>query len=180
MKTVSRGRKKKGYKVLTSPCGMDCFNCAAYLANTNEELRKFVAMRAQVPLEEAVCAGCRPQCGIIKLFNAAEPCKVYKCISQKAKEYAEKWEKENPDSDENGEISAKTDIIDSKKTFKFCFDCDDFPCENLQPSADQAKYTPHNLKVFNLCLIKKYGLEKWANEFSEEIRNKYFNEPLDI
>jgi len=42
-----------------------------------------------------------------------------------------------------------------------CFECGDFPCDYLHPYADMAQIKPHNLKVFNLCLIKRMGLEKW-------------------
>jgi hypothetical protein len=45
-----------------------------------------------------------------------------------------------------------------------CSECDDFPCEKLQPLADKANRIPHNLKIYNLSLIKKIGLKKWTNE----------------
>lgn len=147
------GRKKKepekpDYLPLSSPCGLDCFNCPAYLAKEDQELRKFVAMRAQVPFEDAVCEGCRAQCGQIELFGAAEPCKVYKCINEKG--------------------------------YEFCYECEDFPCDNLQPYADQSKYTPHNVKVFNLCMIKKLGLMEWAEKYARSIRDKYFNDDFEV
>ena len=46
-----------------------------------------------------------------------------------------------------------------KKGIQFCSDCSDFPCDYLHPYADNAKMW-HNTKVFNLCLIKKMGLEE--------------------
>jgi hypothetical protein len=30
------------------------------------------------------------------------------------------------------------------------------------------------MKVYNLCRIKKVGLEKWANEEAGQIRKRYF------
>jgi len=38
------------------------------------------------------------------------------------------------------------------------------PCDHLHPYADMGTTKPHDLKVFNLCLIKKMGLESWAKE----------------
>jgi hypothetical protein len=32
------------------------------------------------------------------------------------------------------------------------------------PYADQATARPHNTKLFNLCLIKKIGLDQWAKD----------------
>jgi len=55
-----------------------------------------------------------------------------------------------------------------------CCDCDDFPCELIAPVADQADRYPHNIKLYNLCRIKKAGLEKWLNEEAGDIRKKYF------
>jgi len=55
-----------------------------------------------------------------------------------------------------------------------CCDCDDFPCPLLAPTADKAAQFPHNMKVYNLCRIKKVGIERWIEEEAGEIRNKYF------
>jgi len=60
------------------------------------------------------------------------------------------------------------------KWVEFCCDCDEFPCSLLAPIADQAERFPHNMKVYNLCRIKKIGLNRWAEEEAGEIRKKYF------
>ncbi len=60
------------------------------------------------------------------------------------------------------------------KGLEFCFECTDFPCPKLMPVADKAGTYPHNMKLFNLCRMKKVGVEKWAEEESVEIRRKYF------
>jgi len=60
------------------------------------------------------------------------------------------------------------------KGVKFCFECEDFPCDHLHPYADQAEVKAHNLKVFNLCLIKKMGLDEWARK-AIDIGETYFN-----
>lgn len=54
-----------------------------------------------------------------------------------------------------------------------CCECEDFPCDALHPYADKASAVPHNTKVFNLCLIKKMGLEKWATEKAQSVKNTY-------
>ncbi len=61
-----------------------------------------------------------------------------------------------------------------KKGLDFCYDCPDFPCDHLHPYADKAAERPHNTKVFNLCLIKKMGLEKWAETKARSVRETYF------
>lgn len=55
-----------------------------------------------------------------------------------------------------------------------CCNCPEFPCLYLAPMLDRANRDPHNMKVYNLCRIKKVGLEKWAVEEAAAVRNKYF------
>ncbi|MBP2655180.1 MAG: hypothetical protein H6Q73_2749 [Firmicutes bacterium] len=55
----------------------------------------------------------------------------------------------------------------------FCYECAEFPCAKLNPSADQANTLPHNIKVFNLCYMKQHGLSNWL-EKAPEIQKKYF------
>ena len=59
-----------------------------------------------------------------------------------------------------------------EKGVKLCSDCNDFPCDYLHPYADQA-HVWHNTKVFNLCLIKKMGLERWAKEKAGAVLDVY-------
>jgi hypothetical protein len=66
------------------------------------------------------------------------------------------------------------------KGVKFCCDCTDFPCDLLHPYADKADSLPHNTKVFNLCLIKKMGLEKWATEKAKQVKNDYFHKKWEM
>lgn len=60
------------------------------------------------------------------------------------------------------------------KGVDLCCDCADFPCALLGPTADKAAQFPHNMKVYNLCRIKKLGLERWADEEAGQIRKMYF------
>jgi len=136
------------YKQMTSPCGIDCFNCALYLAIENSEMRKTISEKAGVPLEKAACRGCRKESGTIAFLNMTEPCNVYKCIS--------------------------------KKGIDFCFECADFPCDHLHPYADKASQRPHNVKVFNLCLMKKMGVETWAKTKAKSVRDAYFKGTLKL
>ena len=136
------------YNQMTAPCGIDCFNCPVYLANENEELKAAIAKHLSVPLERAVCKGCRDENGTIAFLGMTEPCNVYKCIEQ--------------------------------KNIRFCCDCSDFPCDHLHPYADEASSKPHNTKVFNLCLIKKMGLESWAQTKAKDVRDTYFKEKWKI
>ena len=136
------------YHQMTSPCGLDCFNCAAYLANENQKLRAAIAERFGIPEKEAVCQGCRNESGAIAFLGMTEPCNVYRCIG--------------------------------KKGLQFCCDCSDFPCDHLHPYADQASQKPHNTKVFNLCLIKKMGLQSWVQTKAKSVRDTYFNEKFKL
>ena len=60
------------------------------------------------------------------------------------------------------------------KGLRFCGDCDEFPY------ADKATDLPHNIKVFNLCLIRKMGLEEWARTKASEVRKTYFTKPWTL
>ena len=62
----------------------------------------------------------------------------------------------------------------TEKGLDFCCDCADFPCDFLHPYADRASEVPHNTKVFNLCLIKKMGLEEWARKKAKQVKSTYF------
>lgn len=66
------------------------------------------------------------------------------------------------------------------KGLEFCCDCSDFPCDHLHPYADKASHVPHNTKVFNLCLIKKIGLEAWAKEKAGKVKETYFKGKFKI
>ena len=67
----------------------------------------------------------------------------------------------------------------AEKKVEFCFQCGDFPCEKLSPSADRADVLPHNLKVFNLCTIQRGGVEDFV-AVSAKIKNRYFKGKMKI
>lgn len=65
------------------------------------------------------------------------------------------------------------------KGVEFCFDCYKFPCSMLNPTADRANILPHNLKVFNLCTIKRKGLESFISH-SGKIKLSYYKGKIVI
>ena len=136
---------------LTAPCGLDCFNCLCYLANDNEEIRNQVMSAAQVSRENAACKGCRGENGVIPIRCAFGHNEPCKAFK-----------------------------CVSSKDIEGCWECTDFPCDNLHPFADRASMLPHNVKVYNLALIRKMGLEKWAKEKAKGVRETYFNHPFEI
>lgn len=136
------------YQQMTSPCGLDCFNCPAYLANEDIKLRASISKRFNLPLEAARCEGCRNAKGSIAFLGDDEPCDVFRCTSEKG--------------------------------ITYCYECTDFPCDNLHPFADQASVRPHNTKLFNLCLIKKMGIDHWAEHKALNVKQTYFNGSLKV
>lgn len=66
------------------------------------------------------------------------------------------------------------------KKVDFCYECIDFPCDNLHPYADKASQVPHNTKVFNLCLIKKMGVDTWGAEKAQSVKKTYFSGKLTL
>ncbi len=60
-----------------------------------------------------------------------------------------------------------------------CSDCADFPCNRLQPSAHRAEVLPHNMKVFNLCTIKRDGVAGFT-AVSAAIKTCYYEGQMAI
>lgn len=67
----------------------------------------------------------------------------------------------------------------NKNGVDYCFECNQFPCENLMPIADRAATHPHNMKLYNLCMMKKLGINGWL-EIADDIRHTYFNQKMRI
>jgi hypothetical protein len=65
------------------------------------------------------------------------------------------------------------------KGVDFCYDCGEFPCIKLQPSADRADVLPHNTKVFNLCTIKRAGVEGFIST-SSKIKERYYKGKMEV
>ena len=60
----------------------------------------------------------------------------------------------------------------------FCFECDQFPCSRIQPLANGLQWYPHNLKLYNLCRIRKVGLDTWISEEATVNRFRYLHGKL--
>lgn len=143
------------YHQMTAPCGLDCFNCPLYMANEDSEAMSQVEQWSKdfnIPVDIMLCRGCRNHNGQIPLQKRVFG-DDHRCAAFECSQ---------------------------DKGVKLCGDCDDFPCDNLHPYADKAAERPHNLKVFNLCLINKMGLEKWAEFKASEVRKVYFTKPWSL
>lgn len=78
-----------------------------------------------------------------------------------------------------GETICETYSCSIDRNLKYCFECKDFPCSKLQPSADLANRLPHNMKVFNLCIIKNKGIDEYINQYPL-IKEKYYKGKMKI
>lgn len=67
----------------------------------------------------------------------------------------------------------------NQKGVTYCFECNDFPCEYLMPLASGADRFPQNIKLYNLCLMKRIGVDAWI-EKAGDIRKTYFTKPIAI
>ncbi|HSQ86687.1 MAG TPA: DUF3795 domain-containing protein [Desulfobacterales bacterium] len=143
------------YDQMTAPCGLDCFNCHFYLARKDKEAMSTVKQLSEefsIPVEIMFCNGCRNHNGRIPLQKHVFG-DTHRCAAYECSK---------------------------GKGFRYCCDCDEFPCDNLHPYADMASDLPHNIKVFNLCLIRKMGLKEWAKSKASEVRKTYFTKPWTL
>lgn len=139
------------YVTMTAPCGLDCFNCQFFLANEDPDALaevKALSEQLNVPVQIMLCRGCRAHNGQIPLQKHLFGEKHY-CAAYECSQ---------------------------SRGATFCGDCHEFPCDHLHPYADKASVLPHNTKVFNLCLIKRMGLIKWARSKAAAVRKTYFTE----
>jgi hypothetical protein len=60
------------------------------------------------------------------------------------------------------------------KNHEFCYECEDFPCEMLQPIVNFEIFKPHNSKVYNLVMLSKLGLTEW-NKICNKKSELYYN-----
>jgi hypothetical protein len=140
---------------MTAPCGLDCFNCTFFLAPEDPEAMDQIKRWSEeydVPVEKMACRGCRHHDGQIPLQMHLFG-DSHRCAAYEC---------------------AKA------KRHHLCGDCPDFPCDHLHPYADKADTLPHNIKVFNLCLINKMGLDKWAESKASDVRQTYFTKPWTL
>ena len=67
----------------------------------------------------------------------------------------------------------------SRKGVSFCFECSEFPCMKLAPAADKADVLPHNIKLYNLCVIEQRGVQELI-ERSLEIKQAYYLGKMEV
>jgi hypothetical protein len=108
-----------------------------------------------------------------KDYKDHAPCGIYCKMCPGVQAYGCKGCRE-----EKGQVKdfpvCKTYECVTKKGYSFCFECEDFPCEKLQPIVNFEIFLPHNSKIYNLLMIKKLGIEKW-NEICEEKTILYYH-----
>ena len=146
---------------MTAPCGIPCFECVAFKAKSNETIKKQLSERLGLDYDKSDCIGCRNRNGKGFLSEINNIFPDGKCLLMNEKGYC------------------KIYLCVEERQIHNCSECDEFPCENLQPLADRANRIPHNLKVYNLVLIRKLGLETWANEKAGKIWKDYMTKKFD-
>ena len=65
-----------------------------------------------------------------------------------------------------------------EKGLTYCHECDEFPCKLLMPTLQGAQF-PHNMKVYNLCRMKSFGIDKWIEE-TADIRKRYYDGKFEV
>ena len=71
------------YKELTSPCGIDCFNCELFESNVTPELQQLIASFRKVDPAEVKCKGCR----VSGCYILPKGCEAKSCIDEKGVEF---------------------------------------------------------------------------------------------
>ena len=74
---------KVSVRTMTSPCGLPCFHCPAYLAKENPEILEKMVTTFGVSPENAICEGCRPQKGKIPFLKPEKTCEIFLCTGKK-------------------------------------------------------------------------------------------------
>ena len=100
------------------------------------------------------------------------PCGIYCHVCPGRKAYNCKGCREHEGKIKDFPV-CKTYKCVTQKGYKFCYECEDFPCEKLQPILNFEIFHPHNSKVYNLVMIKKHGIVEW-NKMVEEKTNLYY------
>ena len=127
-------------------------------------------------------APCGIDCGICELYTCRADARLFSALTARGIPV------EKIPCDGCRPIEGKCPIIkEDCETFKcvmekkveFCFECSEFPCVKLHPSSKRAEVLPHNMKVFNLCTIKRDGVEAFV-EKSSGIKKRYYAGIMEI
>ena len=133
----------------------------AYRAKSNETIKKRISENLGLDFDKSDCEGCRNRNGKGFLSEKNNVFPDGKCLLL----------------DDTGQCFIYM-CVESRHIHN-CSECNDFPCDRLQPLADRANKIPHNLKIYNLSVIKKCGLEEWAREKAGKIWNDYMTKKFD-
>lgn len=163
------------YENLTAPCGINCAQCEIYNGYGGKDPRK------AKPLFLALI----PLFSFLGLFSKTSRTRlrVLKRILRIPKDKPLCRGCRNHDGITPLMAKGTSCLIyecTKAKGLHNCSMCSDFPCENIYPKAFMAGIIPHNLKLANCCMIKKHGLEKWANDYSHDLKENYFKGDLPI
>jgi len=140
---VKNERCEMDVRQMTSSCGFGCWACMIYKDNITDEMANQLGGMLNMDPKDVPCEGCRSEKG----------CSVEKGLS-------------------GGKGCATKQCVTAKGLHN-CSECDEFPCENLMPAAENANTFPHNTKLYNLTRIKLLGIDEWAKE-AATIQKKYF------
>ena len=161
------------YTKMTAPCGLDCFNCPVYLITSGKDPRKNIIIRF---LTKTVLKTILLLFGKSKSQNIRN-LKMFDNVMKTPKEQSicKGCRNEGGFCSLHG-TSEPCNVYrcTKEKNITFCYECSDFPCDYLHPYSDMASIVPHNTKVFNLCLIKKLGVDKWAKEKAKNVKETYY------
>ena len=131
---------------------------------------------------ERLVAPCGIDCGLCELHTCKDDQKLYSYLLSRGipreKIPCAGCRNIRGDCPVIGGTCATYSCVTEKKA-GFCFDCADFPCFRLNPSADRADILPHNLKVFNLCTIQRKGLGNFI-ENSLGFKKRYYKGKMQI
>ena len=142
----------------------------------------FIEQSEEMESRAKLIAPCGLDCGICELYLSRKDEQLMSALISKG------IPKEILPCDGCRAIEGRCPVIHGKcatfectneKRILFCSECNDFPCMKLAPAADKAEILPHNTKLFNLCVIQRYGVEELI-ERTLEIKQSYYKGKMEI
>ena len=130
----------------------------------------------------SLVAPCGIDCGICELYTCRENARLFSALTARG------IPQEKIPCDGCRAIGGNCPVIPEEcetyhcvqeKKVEFCYECSDFPCEKLHPSSKRADVLPHNMKVYNLCTIKRVGVEDFVAK-SSEFKKRYYAGIMEI
>jgi len=153
--------------VLIAPCGLSCGHCQVYLSKDNPALMKdfITKLSKENPAIAEDLATWNTKRGNLSCPG---------CRKRNRGEVVGDANKTSHDPlADNSSWRCATYTCSVEHGVDFCYECPEFPCVKLQPCTDMAAVLPQNLKVFNLCSLKRQGPAEWLKNY-DEIRNLYY------